>query len=378
MENKLSIVVPTHKRVDLLKELLSSIEVAATGSPVAVETIIVDDSPPAEHEQIGELCRRYGACLWRGTASVRQKRNLGIREASGDIVLFVDSDCTVFENIFVEHLRMYREPDTAGVLGLTEFRGPEKAAWRVVKRTRFLDAFFFAETLVNYVESAPWGTCTNLSIRKDVLAAVGGFESSFPFKLGGDDAELGIRLNTAGYKIRMNPAAVVYHTRETWNSFLPVLKRVFRWGRMDYYLYYEKYRDKLALSFPRPVTVLTLLLGACLLAGAVLYPVFLTLPLLWIPVFFVLNGLLRLRQRGIPLRELGWEILADMMQWVFDLGTMLESFKNSNLLHFFYQPSFDPRQAIILWAEKARETWSVLLSTMAVMLWVLLSRLILY
>jgi GT2 family glycosyltransferase len=360
----ISVVVPTHGRVELLKDLLESLQKAGSSCRVTLNVIIIDDSPLDQSEQIDQLCRIFQAQYIKGPSSVREKRNLGIEKSKGKFVFFVDSDCRVSENIFNEHLKMYDKPDTSGVLGVTEFVGKDTIMWRIVERTKFLDAFLFAKKLCNYVDSAPWGTCTNLSIRKDVLEAVGGFDTKFPFKLGGDDADLGIRINKAGYKIRMNPNALVYHSKETWNRFLAVAKRVFRWGRMDFHLFYEKHNDKISYTFPKPVTLFSFLFLPCFIKAIMNdMMMVLSIPFIWLFLFLLLDSLFIIRSSRDSLKDMPFEMSAQFLHFLFDLGTILESIKNKKKSAFFKSPLDDPRQVIILWDEKVREEWSIILTT---------------
>jgi len=365
-----SMVIPTRGRINLLKNLLVSLQKAISNScDVSVEVIIVDDSSLEQRNQIKHLCQMFGARYLDGPSSVREKRNLGIREAKGEIVLFVDSDCELSQNIFKEHLKMYDKFDTGGVLGVTEFIGKKNPTWEIVKRTKFLDSFSFAKTLCNCLDSAPWGTCTNLSIKKEVLKKVGGFDANFPFRLGGDDVDLGIRINKAGYKIKMNPKAVVFHSRETWNNFWSVAKRVFRWGRMDYYVFYKKHEDKISLTVPKPIAIFFSLLFVSfirVMMGNFLSALF--FPLAWLLTFLLLKSLFKIISLKEPLRNICFEIPAQFLHFLFDFGTALESIKNKSSSAFFRAPLDDPRQAIILWNEKVREAWSIVLSVLIVLL----------
>lgn len=364
-----SVVIPTRGRLELIKNLLVSLKKASSKGNISIEIIIIDDSPPKEQLRIKELCKNYEAKYIFGPSNVREKRNIGIANAKEEIIFFVDSDCEVSENVLREHLKMYNSQDTGGVLGLTEFKGKETTTWKVVKRTRFLDAFSFAKTLNNYIDSAPWGTCTNLSIKKEVIINVGAFDTNFPFKLGGDDTELGIRINKMGYKIKMNPDAIVFHTRETWNRFPAVLKRVFRWGRMEYYVFYKKHKEKLTLSFPKP-TVIFLLFIVYSIFYSVLdnLIIILSLPFIWLFEFLLFNSILNLISKQDKLKYIIYELIAQFLQFIFELGTIIESFRNRSLLALYKAHLDDIKQVIILWNRKFIEIWSMTISFISILI----------
>jgi len=365
----ISVIIPTHGRIQLLEALFISLNKALNEFKCQVEILIIDSSKQEDSKKIESLCEQYEAKYIKGSINVREKRNLGIREAGGEIILFVDSDCEVTERLFEEHLKMYNELDTAGILGVTEFVGKETTTWKIVQRTKFLDAFSFAKTLASYVKSAPWGTCTNLSLKKEILEKVRGFDTNFPFRLGGDDTDLGIRINKAGYKIKMNPNAIVYHTRETWSKFSAVLKRVFRWGRTDYYVFYRKHRDKLSSAFPKPIAIFTFLLIFSFIKGCMSnLLLYLSLPFIWLLLFLFLNAFLKIVSSKDSLKNIHLEMLSQFLHFLFDFGTIFESIKNQSILAFFKAPLDDPRQVIVLWSEKVWEVWSIMFGTFLILL----------
>ena len=364
LSHSLSVVVPTKGRLDLVERLLISLQKAAKDSNVIVETIIVDDSPLSERGKVESLCQQYEAQYIHGPSSVREKRNRGIEESRGEIIFFVDSDCEVGSKIFEEHLKMYGDPSTGGVLGITDFSGKESFTWNVVKRTKFLDAFSFAKTLGQVLDSAPWGTCTNLSFRKKALEDVGKFDTAFPFKLGGDDVELGVRMNKAGYKIKMNPNAVVFHTRETWSNLLAVAKRVFRWGRMDCYVFHMKHKDKLSVTFPKPITIFFLLCLIALFEIVITHSfLYLLQPIAWLILFLLIDSLLKvIASKHASLRDIVFEVPAEMLQFLFQLGTIIESLKKRCISTFYSEVMDDPRQVIFVWNERAHEMWAIVIA----------------
>jgi GT2 family glycosyltransferase len=364
-----TVVVPTHGRVSFIKNLFVSFQEALSKFNGEVEIFIIDSSQQEDSKKIESLCKQYGARYIKGPLNVREKRNIGIEQAKGEIILFVDSDCELTPNIFKEHLKMYDEPNTGCVLGVTEFIGKESFTWKIVKRTKFLDAFYFAKTLSNYIDSAPWGTCTNLSCKKKILQEVRGFDTTFPFRLGGDDVDLGIRINKAGYRIKMNPNAVVLHTYYTWSNLLAVAKRVFRWGRMDYYVFYKKHIDKLSLALPKPIIIFFLLLFLALIKIAINSSIAnLFLPFFWFFMFLSLNSSFKVISSNESLKNIFLEIPAQFLHFLFDFGTTFESIKNKSLQVFLKEPLDDPRQIILSWNEKVIKAWSIILSVFIVLL----------
>ncbi len=320
----ISVVIPTHGRIQMIERLLISLDASRNNFNHASEILVVDDSPVSDRYEIEQLCTRLGARFISGVPNVREKRNLGIREARYNIILFIDSDCIVSPNIFFEHYKTFKEHDKsiAGVVGVTEFVGEDTWMWEVIRRTQFLNAFSFAER----IEYPPWATCSNTSLRRVVLEELRGFETKWPTKLGGDDTDLGLRLGKAGYRLRSNPDAIVFHSRKTWNSFAAMWKRAFRWGRMDIHLYYRRHKDRVKILLPgfRHLFVFIWLVSIITAVFTLsFWP--LLCPLAWFVVYLLLRGIFTLMIEKKPARELDKELAADILGIGFELGTIFEA-----------------------------------------------------
>jgi glycosyltransferase involved in cell wall biosynthesis len=89
-------VTPVHDLGEMVSRLLASLSeaietfVQAGGS---ADVVLVDSSVGPEAWRIEALAEAHGEHVLRTANDVRHKRNQGIRNARGDIVLFVDSDC---------------------------------------------------------------------------------------------------------------------------------------------------------------------------------------------------------------------------------------------------------------------------------------------
>jgi glycosyl transferase family 2 len=234
----ITIVTPVHRRCDLVERLLASLAPAVAALERAggsAEVLLVDSSPGAEARRIAALAGLHGARVLPAANDVRRKRNLGVRHASGEVVLFVDSDCEADPGLLLEHAaghRVARAPDgrpVAGVLGSVRLAGERTAAWRAAEAAGFCDGFAFAHRY----PQADWGPCANISYRRASLLSIGGFREDWPRRLGGDDVELGLRVNGTGAAILCRPGAVVTHSRSTWARWPAVLERAWRWGAMD-------------------------------------------------------------------------------------------------------------------------------------------------
>jgi hypothetical protein len=93
---------------------------------------------------------------------------------------------------------------------------------------------------------------------------------------------------------------------------------------------------------------------------------------MWLSLFLFLNTLFKIVSLRDSLKNIYFEIPSQLLNFLFDFGTISESFKNKSILAFYKAPLDDPRQVIILWDEKARESWSIIFSIFLLLLLILM------
>lgn len=216
---RFSVIIPAYNAESTLPGLLHSL--LNQRYEEDFEVIVVDD---CSTDSTTEICRRFGCRLIEcaknsGPATCR---NLGAAQASGDFLIFTDSDCVVssdwlecFErslalggaDVIMGKLVLLPSTilgDSISALGFPAggSLGFEKV-WRVSK-----------EGYTNSLSSC------NCAIRKDIFLELGGFDESFPYA-GGEDTLLAHALVESGYRIRYCPEVVAYHpARESFGAFL--------------------------------------------------------------------------------------------------------------------------------------------------------------
>ena len=211
---KLSVVVATHNRRDLLERVAEAI-LAQGLPPDRFELILVDDGSTDGTEQLGaELAKRRGLrYLRQPNRGVAAARNRGIREATGDVVAFTDDDCLVPPD-WLERLAdgYARHPEVVGVGGRL-VAPPEVLRSHAVARledhvARRVYGAGDDEAIGGF--ECPAGGTNNMSYRRAALLDVGGFDESFPPLVWGEDADLKLRLTRAGGRLLYVPVAVIH------------------------------------------------------------------------------------------------------------------------------------------------------------------------
>ena len=107
----LSVIIPTYNETDRLFEAIKSLS-KQTYPKKLVEILVVDDGSTEliDQKALIRYATPFKLSLFRnkynqGRAS---SRNAGLRNASGEIIIFLDSDMTVLPNFFSSHVQMHK------------------------------------------------------------------------------------------------------------------------------------------------------------------------------------------------------------------------------------------------------------------------------
>ena len=235
-ENKISVVIPTYNRELLLKETLRSLS-NQTIPKDAYEVIVVDDGSTDNTKSIvlgfkKEINISYiyqEDCGFR----VSMARNKGIMKASNEIILLLDSGIIAPRNLLEKHLLKYRNNDCDSLIGFSyafdEFEVRNSEDILEIYNSNSIDESFliisenneWLDCRYNYLKEnydkfkssknkfMTFWTC-HISIKKSAMLKAGMFDESFN-KWGGEDVELGIRLENAGCKIDLIFDPLVLH-----------------------------------------------------------------------------------------------------------------------------------------------------------------------
>ena len=302
-------------RIDCLNILLPAINrECQANADVPIEVNLIDDSSVNDRIVVKYLCDVFGFNYYYYKGSIAAKRNEAIRKANYEVVWFVDSDCVPVMGTMKAIIESYKDNSSNGLLGIVEFQGKTPFFWKLIEQAGYVTSFSFA----SFMDYAMWGPCANVCFKKKDLETVGGFKERFPYDYSGEDVDIGVRLNKAGYSLKCNPKVVVKHSTATWLSVWPFCKKVFRWGRTDFFLM----RDHYDMTYPEYPRFIILFLLACLLAlipGCPwLFPLFffITTPAL----FWMCQFLIGKKSPGNIF--LCW--LAFYLKQIFELGFVLE------------------------------------------------------
>lgn len=212
-EGSLSIAIPTLDRGAVLIETVEHLRRQAHGS----EILVVDQT--AAHPE--EIAARLGDWNARGALrwirlpepSIPCAMNVALREARGDVVLFVDDDIVPGDNLGRKHLANYAEAEVLAVAG--QVIQPWQTAADVARPSpkagiwQDLDFPFHSRTRADVRNCI----ACNFSVRRAAALAAGGFDENFLGAAYRFETEFCRRLTRRGGRIVFDPEASVRHLK---------------------------------------------------------------------------------------------------------------------------------------------------------------------
>lgn len=193
-----SVIVPTLDRTDALRACLRALSAQTFDS---FEVLVVDDGSSEDIAAVaGEFAGSLEIRVVRNEQNLgaNKSRNRGVREARGEYVAFLDSDCVAAADWLEALVRAAGDADAAAATGRIDYPDPENLFELAYSGTNRLPQGKNASSLRG----------GNLLARRDVL-----LDEPFDedLKYGCDEEGLFLRLRGAGAKQIFVPGAVVTH-----------------------------------------------------------------------------------------------------------------------------------------------------------------------
>ena len=251
---RFSVVVPAFGRPEEVKELLSGF---IAQDYKDYEIIIVDGSPDTRLEKvIGEFKEKINIrYFYEKGLGISDSRNLGADKSKGEYLIFMDSDCIVSSDYFNNVNKFLSANKVEG------FTGPDKAH----------SSFSRVQKAINYAMTSHFTTGGirgqkihigkihlrgfNMGILKEAFIKIGGFSGL----KAGEDIDISMRFQNAGYKAALISNAYVYHKRKA--NFLKFFIQLFLHGKARIDLFKRHRKSFKPLYFLPSLFIIYLLAG---------------------------------------------------------------------------------------------------------------------
>lgn len=218
MKPSFSVIIPTIGRKDLQNCLQNLFK--QTYPKELFEVIVVEDGSGTAVRKIVES---FGfAYFWQERRGPAAARNLGAKNAKGEILAFTDDDCEVPPYWLEKLADGYRRcPRVAGVGGYMEAPPAILLNNAYAQYESYMTHEVYQaggrEILGGF--EVPTGGTNNISYRKDLFEKLGGFDETYP-AAAGEDADFKKRVCDAGYLLLYLPLKVDHYHSYSWSSFL--------------------------------------------------------------------------------------------------------------------------------------------------------------
>ena len=217
----ISVIVASYQRPRWLERCLTALsqldyptfEIVIAADPGGLEAIA--QHPAAAHIKTTQA----------GEPGLSATRNLGLKQASGQLIAFLDDDAVPEPMWLRFHAEALHATQTAASVGYV--RGRNGISFQSRVESVDVEAETHREQspdVAPFVPSPATGRAvklvgTNFVIRRDILCDLGGFDEGYRFFL--DDTDLSLRLLAAGHKAAVAPLAEVHHANAPSNRRTP-------------------------------------------------------------------------------------------------------------------------------------------------------------
>lgn len=199
-----SVVIPCFRQAHFLSEAIESVLAQDHGS---VEIVVVDDGSP---DNVGEVAARYPGVkyLRRVNGGLATARNAGLREASGEFLLFLDADDRLLPGAIDRGLEELRaDPEAMMAAGTWQLIGEEGEPLPADPPRQPPEAF------PALLESCFISTPAAVLYRRELFGRIGRFDPAVSAS-----ADYNLYLRTAArFPVRLHPHAVAEYRRHGAN-----------------------------------------------------------------------------------------------------------------------------------------------------------------
>ncbi len=222
---KVSIIIPTRDRVDLLRPCLQSV-INSLGHYRGDSEVLLVDNDSIEQETftyLNELSAvpKFRAIRFRGPFNWSAMNNAAAAEATGEVLIFLNNDTVVLSQNWCEELAANAIRKDVGAVGARLLYadgtiqhagvvlGVEGVAGHESVGEDPATGGYFGRSHILHSVAAVTGAC--LATRRDLFRTTDGGFDEMNLKVAFNDVDYCMRVRKAGYRVIYNPYATLYH-----------------------------------------------------------------------------------------------------------------------------------------------------------------------
>lgn len=200
----ISVIIPTYNRENFIFETIKSVEIALRNCRFSWEIIVVDDKSTDNTCKLIEKDFPYIKLIKQSLNSgAPSARNRGLEIASGDYVLFLDSDDLICPYYFNEKIKFLSSNTLAGVIGPYTRFSSRKTNLTDEVIMPFHSQFPSTNELLVAILKGRYFPIHSVLWKRDVVSEVGGFDEHLTIN---QDVDLSFRILCEDHQIAMVPS----------------------------------------------------------------------------------------------------------------------------------------------------------------------------
>jgi glycosyltransferase involved in cell wall biosynthesis len=222
-----SIVVPTYNRAGQLENLIESIQ-KQTFDKNNFEVIVVNDGSTDNTQQILDKNGSYlFISLTLRNSGPATARNRGVEKARGEVIVFVDDDCTLPEYFLEMYFEIFSDKKVAAAGGSVENKVDG------IIENAYNDLLKYLLQKYNNQEQVLFLMTNNFCCRKNIFMKYKGFNEKLT--IGSEDREFINNLHFNKEKIKFDADIKIQHHHRF--TFLSFARHHYKFGKGSYIFY---------------------------------------------------------------------------------------------------------------------------------------------
>ncbi|MFT5467079.1 MAG: cellulose synthase/poly-beta-1,6-N-acetylglucosamine synthase-like glycosyltransferase [Verrucomicrobiales bacterium] len=198
---RFSVVIPVRNGENVIGACLKALAAQSVGAELYEVIVVNDKSTDETVSVVGDFAVKLVEGEGRGPAAAR---NLGAKQARGEILLFTDADCEPKPDWIEKLTEPLDDPEISGTRGLYDCKQPEWTARFAQLEYEQKYQILAKDEFVDFVDTS------SAAYRKSVFDEFGGFCDEFG-AAAAEDTDFSYQLARAGHKLVFCPDAFVFH-----------------------------------------------------------------------------------------------------------------------------------------------------------------------
>ena len=242
---RISVIIAGHNEAHAIERCIASVHDQWLKPDEVI--VVSDGSNDAMPERLRMLADRgvidrFHCVTLRGGKSAGV--NLAAREATGDIIVNIDCDCSLDRYALRELVRPFADPKVGAACGNIFVRNASVGLITRFQAIEYLISISLGKKAASLIDQVVCISGAFGAFRRSAYASVYGSDPG-----GGEDLDLTLRLRKAGWRVTFAPDAIV--STDVPETPRALLRQRLRWDRDAIGLRYRKHRDLMNPFSPR-------------------------------------------------------------------------------------------------------------------------------